>query len=327
VAWAARGAGASGIRGRILVVDDSPAQAEHLEAALVADGHEVAIVGDGASAIRAVRTRPPDLVLLDMFLPDMDGVQVLRIVKARPAHEFIPVILLSVRADLDERVKGLRIGADDFLAKPWAEAEVQARAMAMLRIKRLQDELRSAKAQLELLCVTDGLTGLHNRRFLEQRLPEEFARVLRYGDPLALMMLDLDHFKDVNDTYGHPFGDLVLKATGAALRSITREVDLCCRYGGEEFAVVLPRTGAAGAQKVAERLLKRMREPLHRFPGAGNVPAADVRVTASIGIAAFPEVDDAEALIQRADEALYASKRRGRDQVTLHVPRPVHLIH
>lgn len=308
------------LRGKILVVDDSPAQAQHLERALLADGHEVAVVGDGASAIRAVRTHAPDLVLLDMILPDMDGLQVLRILKARSEHEFIPVILLSVKADLDQRVKGLRIGADDFLAKPYADTEIQARALAMLRIKRLQDELRSAKAELERLSVTDGLTGLYNKRFLQLRLPEEFARVLRYRDPLSIMMFDLDHFKRVNDTYGHPFGDAVLKATGEVLRSTAREVDLCCRYGGEEFAVILPKTGAAGAQTLAERFLARLRETVHRFEGAGDLAPADVRVTASVGIAAFPEVDSQEGLVQCADAALYVSKRQGRDRVTVHVP-------
>jgi diguanylate cyclase (GGDEF)-like protein len=312
---------ASELRGRILVVDDSPAQAEHLQAVLTADGHEVTVVGDGAAAIRAVRSSPPDLVLLDMVLPGMDGVQVLRILKARPEHEFIPVILVSARGDLDQRVKGLRIGADDFLGKPYADTEVQARALAMLRIKRLQDELRDAKEQLELLSVTDGLTGLYNKRFLQQRLPEEFARVLRYDDPLALLMFDLDHFKKVNDTYGHPFGDVVLTGTGALLDDTTREVDLCCRYGGEEFAILLPKTDAAGARALAERLLRRMREQVHRFKGTPELGAADVRVTASAGIAAFPDVRSVEALVECADAALHASKHGGRDRVTVHGPR------
>ncbi len=311
------------IQGRILVVDDSPAQAEHLRSVLAEDGHEVEVVGDGAAAIRVARARAPDLVLLDMILPDMDGVQVLRILKASAGQEFVPVILLSVKADLDQRVKGLRIGADDFLAKPYADAEVQARAMAMLRIKCLQDELRAAKTQLELLSVTDGLTGLYNKRFLQQRLPEEFARVLRYRDPLSLMMFDLDHFKRVNDTFGHPFGDVVLKTTADLIKSTAREVDLCCRYGGEEFAILLPRTPAAGAAALADRFVRRMRETVHRFPGSPDVAAADLRVTASVGIASFPEVESTDALLACADAALYRSKRGGRDRVTVHVERRV----
>ena len=304
--------------GKALVVDDSPAQAEHLKNVLEADGYHVSVVGDGASAIRAVRTDPPDLVLLDMILPDMDGLQVLRILKARP--EFLPVILLSVKADLDQRVRGLRIGADDFLAKPYADVEVLARAMAMLRIKRLQDELRAAKAELEVLSITDGLTGLYNRRFFQRRLPEEFARAFRYQDPLALVMLDLDRFKRINDTYGHPFGDVILQATASVLKSCAREVDLCCRFGGEEFVAILPKTSAAGARTLAERIGKRMREQVTRFEGAPGLAATDVQVTTSVGIAAFPEVGTVEALVQCADAALYASKRDGRDRVTVHVP-------
>jgi PleD family two-component response regulator len=145
---------------RVLIVEDSRTQAEWLAAVLTRDGYQVNIAGEGREAIRRVRTDPPDLVLLDMILPDMDGLEVLRVLKARSEDQFIPVILLSVKADLDARVTGLRIGADDFLAKPFADAEILARAAAMLRIKSLQDQLRTAKAQLERLSVTDGLTGL-----------------------------------------------------------------------------------------------------------------------------------------------------------------------
>jgi PleD family two-component response regulator len=154
---------------RVLIVEDSRTQAEWLAQVLSREGYEVRMAADGREAIRQVRSDPPDLVLLDMILPDMDGLEVLRIVKARADDQFIPVILLSVKSDLDSRVAGLRIGADDFLAKPFADAEIQARAAAMLRIKVLQDQLRSAKSQLEKLSVTDGLTGLYNHRHFAVR--------------------------------------------------------------------------------------------------------------------------------------------------------------
>ncbi len=305
------------------MVEDSPAQAKWVREVLEREGYEVELAGDGREAIRRVRASPPDLVLLDMILPDMDGLQVLRILKVRPDGDFVPVILISVKADLDSRVKGLRIGADDFLAKPFAEAEVQARAAAMLRIKRLQDELRATKSELERLSVTDGLTGLFNRRFFQERLKEEFGRAQRYGDALSLMLLDLDHFKRVNDGYGHPFGDEVLRGTAEILRKSTRDVDLCTRYGGEELAVILPRTPATGAIAVAERFLMKMRE--HRYEVAPQEGGAVLQlvVTASAGVASHPSegVASWEELLRRADEALYRAKHEGRDRFCVHEPR------
>src|SRR5512138_1166796 len=167
---------------KILVVDDSRTQLDWLVQVLSREGYDVRSAENGKEAIRKVRTDPPDLVLLDMILPDMDGLEVLRIVKARPEDQFIPVIILSVKSDLDSKVAGLRIGADDFLAKPFAEAEILARCAAMLRIKNLQAKLRDAQRKLEEQTVTDALTGLKNRRFFDERLHEEFRRAQRYGD-------------------------------------------------------------------------------------------------------------------------------------------------
>jgi diguanylate cyclase (GGDEF)-like protein len=308
-------------RANILVVEDSRTQAEALAAVLTREGHRVTIAGDGRDAIRRVRTEPPDLVFLDLVLPDMDGLEVLRIIKARCDESFTPVILLSARSDLESRVTGLRIGADDFLAKPFAEPEVLARAGAMLRIKSLQDQLRAAKAELERLSVTDALTGLFNRRYFGTRLHQEFQRAQRYSDPVSLLMLDIDHFKKVNDSYGHPFGDVVLKGTAELIRSSVRDPDICARYGGEEFAVILPQTHLAGALVVAERIwrelgLKRYPlDPKDRTPGRG-----DVRATASIGLAFFPSKDIAnpESLVKFADEALYRAKREGRNCICLY---------
>jgi len=302
---------------RILVVEDSRTQAEWLAQVLAREGYEVATAQDGREAIRKVRTDPPDLVLLDLILPDMNGLEVLRVLKARADEQFIPVILLSVKADLDSRVTGLRLGADDFLAKPFADAEIQARAAAMLRIKSLQDQLRAAKVQLEKLSVTDGLTNLYNHRHFEERLAEEFRRSQRYADPVSLIMLDLDHFKDVNDRFGHPFGDRVLRETAELIRTSIRDPDICARYGGEEFAIILPKTHLQGALVVAERIFKALRAKTYAA-GASGVPA-DLRVTASAGIAFYPskDVTSPELLVKFADEALYRAKRDGRDTICL----------
>jgi two-component system cell cycle response regulator len=304
---------------KILVVDDSPTQLEWLVRVLQKEGYDVATAADGMDAIKKVRSDPPDLVLLDMILPDMDGLEVLRIVKKLPEDQFIPVILLSVKADLDSRVTGLRIGADDFLAKPFAEAEILARCAAMLRIKHLQEKLRDAQRKLEEQSITDSLTGLKNRRFFDERLHEEFRRAQRYGDHLSLIMIDLDHFKDVNDRHGHPAGDLVLREAGALIRASIRDPDICARYGGEEFAVILPKTHMSGALAVAERVWRELGAREYAVAAADGEEARKIRVTASLGIAFYPSKDIAsgELLLRFADQALYQAKRAGRNTICL----------
>ncbi|HET7825467.1 MAG TPA: diguanylate cyclase [Anaeromyxobacter sp.] len=304
---------------KILVVDDSPAQLDWLVQVLVKEGYSVATAADGKDAIRKVRSDPPDLVLLDMILPDMDGLEVLRIVKARPDEAFIPVIILSVKSDLDTKVAGLRIGADDFLAKPFAEAEILARCAAMLRIKHLQEKLRDAQRKLEEQSITDALTGLKNRRFFDERLREEFKRAQRYGDFLSLIMIDLDHFKDVNDRYGHQAGDVVLREAATLLRGSIRDPDICARYGGEEFAVILPKTHMQGALTVAERVWKALGAKEYPLPAGASATQTIVQVTASLGVAFYPskDISSGELLLRFADQALYQAKQAGRNNICL----------
>ncbi len=306
-------------RARILVVDDSRAQLEWLVQVLEREGYDVLSAANGNEAIRKVKTESPDLVLLDRILPDMDGVEVARILKARPEDQFVPVIMLSAKADLDSKVAGLRF-ADDYLAKPFAEAEIVARSAAMLRIKHLQDQLRDVQRKLQEQSVTDPLTGLRNRRFFDERLVEEYGRAQRYADPVSLMMIDLDHFKLVNDRHGHQMGDVVLHSAATLIRSSLRDPDICARYGGEEFAVILPKTHVAGALVVAERVWRALGAKVYRDPGAPPEKAVDVRVTASIGIAFYPSKDitSAELLLRFADEALYQAKAAGRNTICLY---------
>src|SRR6266511_5628255 len=292
------------------------------------EGYDIMEARDGKEAIRQVRAAPSDLVLLDMVLPDMDGLEVLRFVKARSEDSFIPVIILSVKSDLDSKVTGLRIGADDFLAKPFAEAEILARCAAMLRIKHLQERLHEMQRKLEEQSITDALTSLKNRRFFDERLHEEFRRAQRYGDYLSLIMIDLDHFKQVNDRFGHPVGDTVLREAAALIRASIRDPDICARYGGEEFTVILPKTHMSGALAVAERIWRELGTKEYVIPpsGAPISPAADaastctVQVTASIGIAFYPSKDitTGELLLRFADQALYQAKRAGRNTICLY---------
>jgi len=303
---------------KILVVDDSRAQLDWLVQVLEKEGYVVHTALDGKDAIRKVRTEAPDLVLLDMVLPDMSGLEVLRLIKPSDEQQFLPVIIQSSKSDIDSKVEGLRIGAHDFLVKPFAEQELVARCATMLRIKQLQERLRDAQRKLEEQSITDGLTGLKNRRFFDERLHEEFRRAQRYGDTLSLIMIDLDHFKDVNDRHGHQAGDVVLRDAAALIRASIRDPDICARYGGEEFAVILPKTHMSGALAVAERIWKELGAKEYLLPQAGG--PAKIRVTASIGIAFYPskDISSGELLVRFADQALYNAKRGGRNSICLY---------
>ncbi len=310
---------------KILVVDDSQPQREKLAQVLRAEGYEVVEARDGKEAIRSVKDAQPDLVLLDMILPDMDGRQVLRLIKPRDSDQFLPVIILSMKGDVATKVEGLRLGADDFLVKGVEEPEIIARCQAMLRIKSLQERLREMQRKLEEQSITDGLTGLKNRRFFDERLHEEFRRAQRYGDYLALIMIDLDHFKLVNDRHGHQAGDVVLQESASLIRGSLRDPDICARYGGEEFAVILPKTHMSGALAVAERIWRAMgTKEFVIGPGEdGRAPGA-IHVSASIGVAFYPskDINSAELLVRFADQALYQAKRSGRNTICLYQATP-----
>jgi two-component system, cell cycle response regulator len=266
-----------------------------------------------------VMISPPDVLLLDLVLPDQSGIEVLRKVKRLPGP-FFPVIIFSAQDDLKARVNGLRNGAEDYVGKEADEAEVLARVGAMMRVKELQDRLRDANDQLERLSVTDGLTELFNHRAFQTRLREEFGRAQRYGDPLSLLMIDLDRFKALNDRWGHPFGDKVLHEVAQVIRNSVRDHDVSARYGGEEFAVLLPKTHLANAGHVARRI--GLAVASHPFVVDGVRDAStdlpqEVGVTCSIGVSSFPGIDVStpEALVKKADEALFQAKDAGRNRV------------
>jgi diguanylate cyclase (GGDEF)-like protein len=302
-------------------VDDSQTQREQLVQALRSEGYDVVEARDGKEAIKLVRESHPDLVLLDMILPDMDGRQVLRLIKPRDTDQFMPVIILSMKGDVATKVEGLRLGADDFLVKGVEAPEIIARCQAMLRIKSLQERLREMQRKLEEQSVTDALTTLKNRRFFDERLPEEFRRAQRYGDYLSLIMVDLDHFKRVNDRFGHPVGDVVLREAASLVRGSLRDPDICARYGGEEFAVILPKTHMQGGLAVAERIWRAI-ETKAFVVGVGEdgQPPQTIHVTASIGLAFFPskDINSADLLLRYADQALYRAKQSGRNNICLY---------
>jgi len=303
-------------KAKVLLVEDDPIQARETEEILTKTGYEVFWAQDGVNAIKVVKTAKPDIILLDIVLPGLDGYEVCRWLKLDETAKGIPVIMLTVKKELSDKISGLHIGADDYLPKPYNELELNARIYASLRTKGLQDELRMKNKQLEELldkvnymAITDALTGLYNRRRFQDVLTGEFERTKRYKTPFTLIMLDIDHFKKVNDDFGHNTGDSVLKKVAKLILRSVREIDTAARFGGEEFMIVLPNTDGTNARIVAER----MREAIasHKFTDI------DRPITVSIGIAGMPDdrVTNEDQMIRCSDIALYRAKQNGRNRV------------
>jgi diguanylate cyclase (GGDEF)-like protein len=306
------------VKAHLLLVEDSDVQGSNVKRTLETLGYRVSWARSGIEGLKLARTEHPDLVILDVVMADVDGFAVCRWLKMTSDTRDIPVIMLTVRNDVHDRVEGLNVGANDYLPKPFADEELEARILAALRVRATQSELRERNQQLEAmihrveaLAITDPLTGLFNRRRFADVLRREFAVTKRYHNVLSCLMLDIDHFKSVNDRYGHDFGDSVLKEVAATLLHNIREVDLACRYGGEEFAILLPHTPKDNAIIVADRITSCVRQ-LKLSSGADSVT-----VTLSIGIASTKDVpdSDSDALIRSADVALYEAKRLGRDRI------------
>jgi diguanylate cyclase (GGDEF)-like protein len=288
---------------RILVVDDEPDLLRGIETKLRGRGFETLSASNGEEALRRGLQDGPDLVLLDVGLPGLNGMEVCQRLKSE-LQTFVPVVLMTGRGDLENKLKGFRHGADDFLTKPFEMEELLARVNSMLRIKQLHDDMRT-------LSVTDALTGVYNRRYLQARLAEECQRALRYGAGFSCLMVDLDHFKELNDTHGHPFGDEALKQVVGRVQKLIRKVDILARYGGEEFVLILPGTSLADARSLAERI----RLAVQQAPVVQDGTSAPL--TCSVGACPFPtdKIRDMEDLIVHLDAAMYHAKRGGRNRV------------
>jgi diguanylate cyclase (GGDEF)-like protein len=303
---------------RILIVDDHEDNVELLRARLEAWGYATECAVDGEEALQKIEKSPPDLVLLDVMMPKIDGIEVARRVKGNESLPFIPIIMQTALDATENKVEGLNAGADDYITKPIDFAELKARMTSMLRIKRLQEQLEERERQLmevneklRHMSQTDALTGLDNRRHLEERLREMFEHAKRLNEPFACVMCDLDRFKSVNDTYGHQAGDVVLRDFAQILRKEVREIDRAGRYGGEEFMLLLPGTVLDSAVVFADRVRKQVEAHTFTFDGTS------IQRTASFGVSAWPHprVADCEGLMRAADEALYVAKETGRNRV------------
>ena len=289
---------------RILAIDDSELMHRLLRSRLQLEQVEIHCALTGEEGLRLAAELQPEVMLLDIDLDGMDGFEVLQRLKENPRTRDIAVIFISASCETMDRVRCLDLGAIDFIPKPFEMAELKARVRSAIRIQQLLRML-SQRAQL------DGLTALWNRSYFDQRLAAEFAEARRHARPLALVLCDIDHFKSVNDRFGHPFGDEVL-ALFASILSGGRASDIPCRYGGEEFGVILPATGTAEAVEVAERFRRAFEEHAwRRHP--------ELVLTASFGVADIASLEPSGApadLLARADAALYAAKRGGRNRVS-----------
>lgn len=288
---------------RVLLAEDDPTQRLVLELTLREAGYVVEATGDGVDALQLVVEGQFDILLTDLEMPGIDGQNLCRQIKQAALPQPLYILMLTARAE--DEAASLDAGADDFVAKPWTKIVLLARLRNGAR--HIRDE-----REKQLLVITDSLTGAFNRRHLSVRLPSEISRATRYILPLSVIMADVDHFKQINDAYGHSAGDQVIAGFSQRLRALIRDVDWVVRYGGEEFAIVLPETSLKKGAEVAERFRREVEEVPF------DTSAGEVRVTASFGVAELCAVNEnADSLLGRADKAMYQSKHGGRNRITL----------
>jgi diguanylate cyclase (GGDEF)-like protein len=294
-------------RATVLIAEDSMLLRALLRTQLEERGYRVLEAVDGETAMQIAREELPDAILLDVEMTPVDGFTVLAELKADAELADTPVVVISGRTASEDAVHGLDLGAHDYLRKPFEPDELAARVHAAVRVKRLQDELKALNSELTRLASTDQLTGSANRRRLNDEMERNCSRSARHGTPLALLMLDADHFKSINDQLGHQAGDEALIGLVGRLRQRLRREDLLGRWGGEEFMVVAPDTDAAGAAALAEALREQVGgRPIH----AGG---QDIPLTISVGYTTW-DGDQPADLVRRADRALYEAKNAGRNR-------------
>jgi two-component system, cell cycle response regulator len=296
---------------RILVVDDSPIYRKLLEQSLSKDYHPVLFARNGREALTVFSERRPALMITDWTMPDLSGPELCQRIRRDFREHYAYLILLTSNAEKEQVIQGLAAGADDYLTKPFHGGELLARVGVGRRLIELHRQVEAKNRQLEELALTDPLTGLPNRRAIDLWVSRQLSAAARHGFPLWVVMADLDHFKKINDSFGHDAGDLVLKGFAEVLTANTRRSNICGRLGGEEFLLVLTHTAKEQAQIAVERIRQIFEE--RRFTFAGGI----ARATASFGAAGFegspaPEFAD---LLNRADTALYFAKSKGRNRI------------
>jgi len=289
----------TGGRGKVLIIDDIEDDVRIMEKCMRSQGYDVITARTGEEGLRLAKEKLPDVILLDIMMPDIDGYKICEELRGTYETRDIPIIFVSAKVEMANIIEGFRRGGDDYITKPFSLQELAARVSAAMRVKERQDRLK-------MMSITDELTGLYNRRYLNERLREEVERARRYRYPISCLMIDIDRFKEINDTYGHQVGDKVLAELGKLLRNTTRVVDIVARYGGEEFLIILPMTNLKGAKTVAERIRRNVQQA--RFGGDLELP-----LTVSIGCAELNPLEgdemDPDLLVKQADQALYEAKK------------------
>jgi len=301
------------MKNAVLIIDDNDQIRREVRSAL----REVRLFDvfyeapDGIDGFKVLLNKPVDLILCDVVMPGIDGFKFLSMKRTRSEFDDIPVIMLTAEEDVKLKIKALEQGASDYITKPFDPGELVARVKVHYKIKALQEELRETNRRLEELSNTDDLTKLYNRRYFMELLELEFQRAQRYEAKLSFVMIDIDHFKSFNDSYGHLIGDRILYEVAQILRESLRVHDIVGRYGGEEFALLMPETELKGGLVVAERYRKRVEDYMLLEEGK------ELKVTISLGVAPYPqkEIHSVDDLIRLADHALFQAKKNGRNRV------------
>ncbi|MBN7774319.1 diguanylate cyclase [Clostridium aminobutyricum] len=316
----------------VLIVDDSPLNLMFIESILKRNHYKIKTASTGAEAIEVLTNQNPDIILLDIILPDLSGFDLCKSIRSNPDTDSIPIIFISSRSEPDEIQKGLRIGGSDYLIKPFNEIELLARIDNHYKYKKSQDKLKAlneellkannmiakknealenALLQLAELATTDSLTNLYNRRYIMERINEEVIRYRQTGRVFSLVICDIDYFKQINDQYGHDFGDYCLKEISKVILINVREADIVSRWGGEEFLIFLSETDKRSAYKLAERIRFAISKMSIRYNDI------DISMTVTIGLSEYNGNSKVEESIKRADIALYRGKSDGRNRVVV----------
>ncbi len=292
----------------VLIVDDSRTNIMTL-AELLQKHWTVRVANNGKAALRIAFSKiQPDIILLDVMMPEMDGYEVCRQLKGAPETKDIPVIFVTAMSQVEDEEYGLKLGAIDYITKPYSPPLVTARVRNQLELKKYRDFLKQSS-------MMDGLTQIANRRRFDEALRVEWQRALRYSTSIALLMMDIDHFKYYNDTYGHLEGDACLQTVARLLQSIPqRSTDLVARWGGEEFAALLPDTALEPAVQIAEKMLTRIQE--ERLPHSSSLVADIVTISLGVGVHLPKNGESPDVLVKKADVALYRAKNSGRNRIS-----------
>lgn len=304
---------------KILLIDDTPVNLEIAGKILEKENYDIYIAESGYTALELIEEIDFDLILLDIMMPEMDGFETYKKMKEYIKFNDAPVIFLTAKVDIESVVNGFELGAVDYIRKPFNGLELKARVKTHVELKKMREELEEknkslhdAYEKLEIIATTDPLTGLFNRREITKKLEEEQIRFDRNNNPFSVLIADIDFFKKVNDTYGHNYGDFILKSVANILKTTSRKQDSVSRWGGEEFLLLLPETDISGAALLAEKLRSKIENMIF------DDGEFQIKVTLTFGVNVYDKVENIDSLISKADSALYEGKQKSRNCVVIY---------